>query len=444
MKIPVHPPVPLYCRSKSTIAVKRCDRLAFWALAAVLVVSLSGCMFFKLDKELTALSEAFGLTGTIAGRSDGNTEILVVVYQKTATGTELYRAVIVNPENGRYSLEVEKGMYYIGAFADLNNNLKHDTGEPAGYYGKPSAVEISEEAFGAGKARIKDRLDFSISAATRLPRGYDGEIVLTSDMVKTTVIKTGELIGFDDDIMAAKYGSMGYWQPMTFLRKIGYGIFFLEEYDNRKTPLLFVHGAAGTPVGWRDTVAQIDRNRYQPWFFYYPSGLALEKISTALNRLVEELHGRYGFKEMVVVAQSMGGLVSRSFILKNVYESNRKYIKMFVSVSTPWNGHKLSEKGVKQAPTAVPSWHDMIPGSDFINSLYEKRFPPYLEHHLFFTYKGDCSLFMENNDGTVELSSQLDYRAQTEAERIFAFNEDHDSIVQGEEYLAEIHKLLGK
>jgi ferredoxin-thioredoxin reductase catalytic subunit len=28
----------------------------------------------------------------------------------------------------------------------------------------------------------------------------------------------------------------------------------------------------------------------------------------------------------------------------------------------------------------------------------------------FFSHKGDCSLFMANNDGTVELASELDYR----------------------------------
>jgi hypothetical protein len=37
----------------------------------------------------------------------------------------------------------------------------------------------------------------------------------------------------------------------------------------------------------------------------------------------------------------------------------------------------------------------------------------------FFGFKGDCSMFMANNDGSVELQSELDYRAQKEAAAIF-------------------------
>jgi uncharacterized alpha/beta hydrolase family protein len=172
--------------------------------------------------------------------------------------------------------------------------------------------------------------------------------------------------------------------------------------------------------------------------------MPLDKISKALNSLVNELHHRYGFKEMVVVAQSMGGLVARSFILQNVYESRQDFIKMFISISTPWNGHRMTEKGVKQAPTPVPSWRDMIPNSPFIERLYEKKLPPFVTHYLLFSYRGDCSMFLENNDGTVELASELDYRAQSEAEQIYGYNEDHGSIVFSEPYLSKMGELLGK
>jgi hypothetical protein len=61
---------------------------------------------------------------------------------------------------------------------------------------------------------------------------------------------------------------------------------------------------------------------------------------------------------------------------------------------------------------------------------------------LMFSYKGDCSLFLKNNDGTVELSSELDHRAQSEAERIFGYNEDHGSIIYSERVLSQINNLL--
>ena len=408
----------------------------------LLILPLTGCMFIKLDRELTELGNLYGLAGTITGRPEDQDQIFAVIYKKTDAGLELYRAVIVNVENRRYSVEVTPGTYYIAAFADLNNNLEHDKGEPAGYYGYPSPVEIKENARYTKQTKVKDHLDFSISADKSLPPGYDGEIALTSDLVKHAVIKTGELIHFDDPLMAEKYGRLGYWEPVSFLREVGLGIFFLEKYDPHKTPVLLIHGAVGTPLGWKETVEAMDRRRYQPWFYYYPSGLHLDDISRALNLLVEELHDRYRFRELVVIAHSMGGLVARSFILKNTYESGGDYIRRFISVSTPWNGHKMTEKGVSMAPAAVPSWHDMVPESPFIRSLHENTFPSQLKHYLLFSYKGDCSLFLENNDGTVELSSQLDYRAQAEAERIFAFNSGHAGIIHSQEYLMKIRKLL--
>ena len=174
--------------------------------------------------------------------------------------------------------------------------------------------------------------------------------------------------------------------------------------------MLFVHGALGTPLGWVDIVDRLDPVRFQPWFYYYPSGLSLEKTGAALNWMVNHLHRHYGFRELYVVAHSMGGLVARSFILKNGHENRQDIVKRFVSISTPWNGHTLTAKGVRQAPAAVPSWHDMVPESPFIRSIFARRLPESVTYDLFFSYRGDCSLFLENNDGTVELASELDMR----------------------------------
>ena len=79
----------------------------------------------------------------------------------------------------------------------------------------------------------------------------------------------GQLISFDDPLLAQEFGNKGYWEPLTFLREVGFSIFFKEKYDTGKTPVLFVHGAVGTPLGWENTVKHMDLNRFQPWFYYY-------------------------------------------------------------------------------------------------------------------------------------------------------------------------------
>jgi len=91
---------------------------------------------------------------------------------------------------------------------------------------------------------------------------------------------------------------------------------------------------------------------------------------------------------------------------------------------------------------AVPSWYDMVPDSPFITSLFARRLPESVAYDLFFSYRGDCSLFLENNDGTVELSSELDDRAQGEALRIYGYNENHGTILTNEAVIAQINLLL--
>jgi hypothetical protein len=84
----------------------------------------------------------------------------------------------------------------------------------------------------------------------------------------------------------------------------------------------------------------------------------------------------------------------------------------------------------------------MIPNSHFIESLFQQKLPATVKHYLMFSYKGDYSLFLDNNDGTVELSSELDQRAQEDAERLFGYNEDHGSILESNPVLSQINHLL--
>ena len=199
-----------------------------------------------------------------------------------------------------------------------------------------------------------------------------------------------------------------------------------------------MHGAVGTPLVWKKIIEEMDRKKFQPWFYFYPSGLRLDEVAETLNEIIKRIHASFEFNTLYVTAHSMGGLVSRAFILKNIHADKQDYIKQFVAISTPWNGHRLTAKGIKVVPSAIPSWHDMVPDSQFIRSIYEKGFSPDIKYYLLFSFRGDCSLLQNNNDGTVEISSELDYRAQSGAEKTIGFNEDHTSIL-GSQKLLEIY-----
>jgi hypothetical protein len=128
--------------------------------------------------------------------------------------------------------------------------------------------------------------------------------------------------------------------------------------------------------------------------------------------------------------------------MKNAYEDGEDYIKLFVSISTPWDGHRAAKIGVENAPSAIPSWHDMVPGSEFIQSIYERKLPSKIKFHLFFSFRGDCKTLMGNNDGAVELTSELDYRVQKEAQRIIGFDEDHVSILSSQILIDRYNQVL--
>ncbi len=226
------------------------------------------------------------------------------------------------------------------------------------------------------------------------------------------------------------------------MKEAGVGVYFLEPYDPNKIPILFVHGAAGTPRHFQYLAEHIDRTRFQPWFYHYPSGAPLEKISWFLNRLIKILHDVYQFNQLYVTAHSMGGLVSRSFILKNVFEDGNDYIKLFVSISTPWGGLETAQKGVESAPVAIPSWHDVVPNSPFIQDVFSVKLTPQIDYYLIFSYKGDCSLFMDNNDGSVTLRSQLDLRAQKDAIIKWGFDQGHVSILSSPDVLETYNEIL--
>lgn len=95
-------------------------------------------------------------------------------------------------------------------------------------------------------------------------------------------------------------------------------IVFLQPFDPNKTPLVLVHGLMSTPRMWAPLVKalladQRIRQRYQIWFFYYPTGkpvpLSALRLRDALNDVAKH-HGPH--KPMILVGHSMGGILSRT------------------------------------------------------------------------------------------------------------------------------------
>ena len=65
-------------------------------------------------------------------------------------------------------------------------------------------------------------------------------------------------------------------------------------------PILFVHGIGGHPQEFTTLVAALDRERFQPWFYLYPSGFGLDGISSHLAVLLERLSVERGLDALAM------------------------------------------------------------------------------------------------------------------------------------------------
>ena len=414
------------------------NRLAA-VVATTMVVLLNGCVFQDLKNDLAEYEESFALVGEILTPTTDQSKVIVILFSET-DGQQIPIRYVFPENTGHFSFLVGPGTYYLSAFEDLNENLAHDPGELAGQFSGPIIVAPPETNAGKPGDRARQNLNIQLSPKTQFIDGLD----MADDLAITQmpVFRLGTIIKLDDPAFDQANGSTGYWKPLSFIKQFGVGIYFLEPYDPRRIPVLFVHGATGTPAGWQDMADSLDKSRYQSWFYYYPSGIRLDVAAEILQRLIQILHDKNHFDRLYITAHSMGGLVSRAAILANRNHAGSAPINLFVSLSTPWGGVRMAQKGAEKAPTAIPSWHDVAPDSEFIRKIYSQSLLTDVPFHLFFSHKGNCSLFMENNDGTVELDSELDYRAQADAVRIYGFNEDHGSILSSQETIERYREVL--
>jgi pimeloyl-ACP methyl ester carboxylesterase len=261
----------------------------------------------------------------------------------------------------------------------------------------------------------------------------------------------GVVTTFDDPRFKEEQASNSLWRPYDFIFDVGPGVYFLEPFDAKKIPVLFVHGINGTPLNFRYLVEHLDRTKYQPWLYYYPSGVRLSGLAEHLDQTMKNLQLQHGFTRYYVIAHSMGGLVSRGFLLRNQSGDSRASVPLYITISTPWGGHKAAQAGVNYAPAVVYVWNDMVPHSAYLTDLFfsnhdgvpwHRPLPPGIQHHLLFGFKHRGTMTGECSDSTVTLASQLYPGAQEDASRLYGLDETHMSILDSLETSRLVNRLL--
>jgi hypothetical protein len=137
-------------------------------------------------------------------------------------------------------------------------------------------------------------------------------------------------------------------------------------------------------------------------------------------------------------------MVVRAFLNKSIAPGDEDWAPLFVSISTPWQGHAAAETGVQRSPVVLPSWRDMAPSSVFVRTLFQTPLPKTVEFHLFFGFEGHRRFRRTGgiNDGVVAIASQLASQAQRDARRLHGFASDHTEILRNPEVSEILNALL--
>ena len=412
-------------RTLSSIFIRACAALVLICLVP------TGCALVEMKKEFNRSLESTVIIGRVYGKFKGNGPIIVAAC--TADKEKRMVNYTVLHGSGEYELMVGYGNYYVFAFQDRNSNLVYDPGELAGQHGKPKMVR-------APAVGVVFDIDMEIPEKGSKITIAPGTVISSEKPKRLYSRQAGVIADLDDERFSEEYGVKGFWEYGSFFEELGGNIYFLEEYDPAKIPILFIHGATGTPRGWRYLVDHLDRTRFQPWFFYYPSGNRIDSMAYLLLWKLVNLQSKFQFNTIYITAHSMGGLIARSLIVN--YGQQFPCVKLLVTLATPWGGDRMAELGVRQSPVVIPSWIDMQPDGDFIKSLYRKKLPKSVSFYMFCGYKGTRNPLRSNNDGTITLSSILDYRPQSEAKMNYVFNEDHTSILFSHEVMQQYNAIL--
>jgi len=355
--------------------------------------------------------------------------LLVAVSQRYQQNEKV--AVVQLQIDTYYVAFLPKGDYELFIFADLDKNKDFEWNELIGRTTVTVSAQHSKN--GAIVQGPPITVDFD----------HPGQVDFhLSETVRSTSYVYKSL---DDEFFDPKYGTAGLYNPPELIAHTQGFFFGIEDYDEGKTTVLFLHGIAGTPREWKYMVEGLDRKRFQPFFFFYPSGLPMDKMATVLAETLETIdkNSKNRGHKIVLAAHSMGGLVALSAISKLSAMGFPASLKMYCSFSTPYAGSKDARWGIETAPVVVPVWRDIAAGSAFLKDLARRRFPKTLPFYLFFTYHDPSTLKLgESSDGTVTLRSQLPPWAQADAVKIFGLDETHVNSLSSEEARGIFLKLL--
>lgn len=139
-----------------------------------------------------------------------------------------------------------------------------------------------------------------------------------------------------------------------------------------------------------------------------------------------------GYDEIIIIAHSMGGLITKGCILKDVEAGEMSKIKLFISLAVPHRGANLAAYG------KLLSKNKQISGLDALSSVITSQNDQWIKTSL----KPTVKYFYGANDTVVSKSSAV--AVEVEENEITPFDEDHSSICKPRDKNALIYIAVKK
>lgn len=428
-------------------------RLGRRAVSVLLVIALvlmgmisGGCDLLRYTREYMELKKEFEenpcvytemqlkprethlLVGDVTFNKDYKGPVLFVVASDKFKKREVAAKKILFAPVKIYDIFLLEGSYDLYFFADVDGNGLFETSETIGRT-LGNSVSVTKPASN-DKVTVNGP---TVQLNLENPFKSDLSEPILGSVIKKLYVRSS----LDDEFFDDKYAQFGLTNLAKFEAKIPSNLFALEKFDPAKTVVLFVHGVKGTPRVFKDLVKELDRNKFQAWFYYYPSQLPLAHLGTFLADVLKNYEGDISQRpRVIVVAHSMGGLVALSGLNELCADSTPDYLKGYISFVSPYGGVESASWG-RWATAPIPMWEDIAVDSDFLKRLAQGKATTRIPFYLFFGYKTGKS-----SDGDIILQSQLYHDIHFNALKSYGFNTSHEGILRKEKNNESIEKFL--
>jgi len=256
--------------------------------------------------------------------------------------------------------------------------------------------------------------------------------------------RTGDVVlPLDHALFAPETAEVGHWHSEFFLANYGTALILSAPFSADRVPLVLVPGINGSARDFAELVRHVDRSRYQPLYFVYPSGMALAGAARQLGMRLKELVGRHPVDRFAVIAHSMGGLVAAGVVDEVDVADALPSWRALIAISSPFAGVETAQYA-ERLPQHPPAWDDLAGRSAFLTKLQATRFPRTLDFYLFFGARSSRRLLstLGNNDGVLTLDAVVGSPLSGSARDVFGFYEDHMSILAAPLVFRRLDEIL--